>query len=374
MIIQFLTIKNTVSINGGDFMDLPLKGIRILDLTRLLPGGFCTLILSDLGAEVIKVEQPGLGDYIRWFKPFVGNVSVFHYTINRGKKSVILDLKKDEDQRRFHKLVKKSDVVIESFRSGVAERLGVDFNTLIKHNPKLVYCSIRGSIMEGDDKPIHDLNAQGLSGILNLMEFICGKIDKVPLPIADLASGALCAISVLAGLLEAKVKGNGVKLEVGLVESSIFWNIVALSIVIGGVKLNDFFGLKKVAYYDVFETKDGEYITVASIEEKFWSILLNKLGIRVSDRESADAYQIVKNRIGNMTLKEIKTIFREEPACVEPVYSPREVIENTEFKHVIKETKGKVKVIATPIKLLDKVLVKVDDPPELGEDQEMVSA
>jgi len=141
-----------------------LDGIRVLDLTRLLPGDYCTLLLGDMGAEVIKVEEPRLGDYIRWLPPLIGSQSVFHLMLNRNKKSMKLNLRSEKSREIFYRLVERSDVVVEGFRPGVVKRLGIDYDSVNEANPHIVYCSMSGYGQDGPyrDRAGHDVNYIGV--------------------------------------------------------------------------------------------------------------------------------------------------------------------------------------------------------------------
>ncbi|HET7615304.1 MAG TPA: CaiB/BaiF CoA-transferase family protein, partial [Bacillales bacterium] len=176
-------------------MSLPLESIRVLDLTRLLPGPYCTMFLADFGAEVVKVEAPGLGDYARWIEPKIGTDGAQFHSLNRNKKSIVLDLKKEAGKGVFLKLVESADVVIESFRPGVMKRLGIDYDVLNKINPGLVYCALTGFGQDGPyaGQPGHDINYLGYSGLLALQR---GSEERPVVPaaqIADLGGGALPA-------------------------------------------------------------------------------------------------------------------------------------------------------------------------------------
>src|SRR5919106_5017347 len=171
----------------------PLSGVRVLDLTRLLPGGYATLLLADLGADVIKVEEPGRGDYIRWTPPMVGEHSSGHLALNRNKRSITLNLKADEGRALFVRLAEGSDVVIESFRPGVMDRLGVGYGALRARNPRLVYCAISGYGQDGPRSQVagHDLNYIGYAGILSMTGEDAPAIPGVQ--IGDLAGGGMAA-------------------------------------------------------------------------------------------------------------------------------------------------------------------------------------
>jgi len=349
----------------------PLDGIKVLDLTRLLPGGFCTLILADLGAEIIKVEQPIMGDYIRIFEPFVDGVSIYHYTVNRGKKSIVLDLKKDEDRIKFYELVKTVDVVVESYRPSVTKKLRIDYETLRRINKRLVYCSIRGFLRDDVKRPIHDLNAQGLSGVIDLMKKLIGKPEKVPIPIADLASGALCAIGILSGIIKARAMGEGSNIVIGMVEASIFWNILAISTILGGGAVEDPLGIKSIPYYNIYETKDNKYLTVAPMEEKFWKSFVEKLGLRIENRDSKEALKCIKDKFLTITLDELIQLFGDNRECIEPVYDIKQVLQDDAFREIFQKIeKTDITALATPIKIDGKINMAKKAPPKLGEDNE----
>jgi len=177
-----------------------LEGIRILDLSRLLPGPYCTLLLADMGAEVIKVEEPGRGDYLRSLAPYENGMSVPFELLNRGKKSVVLNLETKQGQEILHKLVARADVFLESFRPGTTKKLGCDFETIRQVNPQIVYCSLTGFGQTGPyrDLPGHDINFLALSGFLSLN----GKNEPVvpALQVGDLAGGMLAALTITTAL------------------------------------------------------------------------------------------------------------------------------------------------------------------------------
>ena len=206
---------------------LPLRGIRILDLTRYLSGPYATLLLAEMGAEVIKVEAPELGDDTRHIAPMQGDVSFYHSTINRSKSSVELDLKSDQGRELVHAMAADCDVFIQNFRTGVAERLGMGFDDMSKVNPRLVYCSISGFGGIGPDssRAAFDLIIQAESGVMSLN----GESDRPPsklgLPVADLTSGMFAAQGILAALLRRSTSGKG-----GLVEVNMMTSLLSLSV------------------------------------------------------------------------------------------------------------------------------------------------
>jgi alpha-methylacyl-CoA racemase len=205
-------------------MSLPLDGIRVLDLSRLLPGGYCSLLLADYGADVLKVEDTGLGDYIRWAPPAYDGVepsaaSALFLSLNRGKRSIRLNLKVREGRDVLLRLVREHDVLLESFRPGVLDRLGVGYERLREVNPGLVYCAITGYGQEGPDRdrPGHDMNYLARGGLLGLSGLPGGPPVPAAGQIADIGGGALmAAFGILAALHERERSGEGQLVDVSM--------------------------------------------------------------------------------------------------------------------------------------------------------------
>lgn len=253
-----------------------LAGLRVLDLSRLLPGPFCTLYLAQLGAEVIKIEEPEGGDYAR------GSREMFAL-INRGKKSVTIDLRQPEDQARFRELVKTADVLIESFRPGVMARFGCDYESLKAINPRLVYASLTGYGHSGPyrDWAGHDMNYLAIAGVLDQIGRAGGAPALSNLQIADLAGGALtCAMGVLAAVLGARASGEGSFVDVAMMDGALALQPIALASyrsegrapqrgadLLSGALPN----------YSLYRCRDGGYLAVGALEPKFFSGLLKAL-------------------------------------------------------------------------------------------------
>jgi alpha-methylacyl-CoA racemase len=248
-----------------------LAGVRVIDLSRLLPGPYCSLLLAQYGAEVIKIEEPNGGDYARSLEPQLFEL------VNRGKRSVTLDLRKVEDVDAFARLVETADVVLESFRPGVMDRLGCGYQTLRAHNPKLVYAALTGYGQNGPlrDAASHDINALALSGVLQQI----GNAGEAPamsnLPLADLAGGALhCASAILAAVIGARSSGVGAFVDASLLDGSFALNLMAMTAIRqtgvsrprGGDMLSG-----ALARYAVYECADGEHIALGALEPKFWA-------------------------------------------------------------------------------------------------------
>ena len=240
---------------------LPLDGLRVVDFSMFVPGPFCSALLADLGAEVIKVEQPK-GDPGRAYVP------VQFATENRNKRSISIDLKKAESRRVVEKLIQKADVALEGFRPGVAKRLGIDYETLRKHNPKLIYCSISGYGQTGPwrERPGHDVNYVAAAGALAFPGHWLKPPARSSLPVADMGGGAFAAVSILSSLYERNQTGKGAYLDLSLFETAFFWAAMRHSLDPQVDPRAHIFPVN-----DVFETADGKRLTLGILEEHFWN-------------------------------------------------------------------------------------------------------
>lgn len=252
-----------------------------MDLTRLLPGDLATQLLADLGAEVIKVEEPQVGDYMRHLGPMVDGMGYPFLLLNQGKKSVAVDLKTEAGQDLVHRLVPSADLVVEQFRPGVAARLGVDYERLRPLREDIVYCSFSGFGREGPyrDRPAHDLNFYALSGGLHMT----GRGDRPSLPgvpVADVAAGYLAAFAMVAALLHRERTGEGSHLDLAIFDALPHLNVLNLAEVFGGRDPGpgDTFPTGLFPFYEVYETADGRFLTLGALEEKFWHRLCGVLG------------------------------------------------------------------------------------------------
>jgi alpha-methylacyl-CoA racemase len=260
-----------------------LRGIKILDLSRLLPGPFLTMVLADLGADVVKVEDPRIGDYLRAIPPQKGGVSGRYLAVNRGKRSMTLDLKAPAQRDAFLQMVERADVVVESFRPGVLDKLGVGYATLAARNPKIVVCSISGYGQTGPyaHRAGHDLDYIALAGVL-AMGGAAGGAPMMPgVQIADLAGGALwSATAILAALVGRERTGKGAHLDISMTEGALALLAAELGNLDCGARptrgvetLNG-----SLACYGVYATKDDRYLAVGALEPKFWIALNQALG------------------------------------------------------------------------------------------------
>ncbi|MFQ5842204.1 MAG: CaiB/BaiF CoA transferase family protein, partial [Thermodesulfobacteriota bacterium] len=287
-----------------------LDGVKILDLTRLLPGNFCTLLLADNGADVLKIEDTDRGDYGRWYPPRVRTQSAYFLALNRNKKSMKLNLKTDEGKTIFMQLAQRSDVILEGFRPGVTDRLGIGYEAVRKVNSQIIYCSISGYGQDGPyrDKVGHDINYIGIGGILG----ITGQRDGPPVipasQIADIGAGGMMAtIGILMALLHQRKTGKGQYIDISMLDGVVSWlSLFASQYFVdgeipkrGGMMLNGQFPC-----YRVYKTKDGNFITIGALEEKFWKNLCRALG-----REDLIPHQYAKGPQGNEVVSQLEEVF-----------------------------------------------------------------
>lgn len=324
-------------------MSGPLEGTTILDLTRLLPGNYGTLLLVDLGADVIKVEEPGRGDYIRWTPPLVDGESAVHRALNRGKRSIALNLKKPEGVAVLRRLADATDGLLESFRPGVMDRLGVGYETLAAENPRLVYCALTGYGQDGPyrDRVGHDVNYIGYAGLLHATGTTGGPPTLPSVQVGDFSGGMAMALGFLAGLVEAKSTGRGRFVDVSMLDVVFSWLGVHLATSLatgeppirGGMPLTG--GL---ACYRVYRTQDGRFLTVGALEPQFWQALCEALELQdLIDRQYEEDQEAVAQRLQAL----FETRDRDEwveklahlDACVGPVNDVAEALNDPQVEH-----------------------------------------
>ena len=255
----------------------PLAGIRILDLTRLLPGAVATFILRQLGAEVIKVEEPTHGDYARWMPPLHDGLGIFFRSCNRGKKSLALDLKSADGQAVLHRLAQNADVLIEGFRPGVAARLGADYESLRQINPQLVYCSLSGW---GQTGPLaqhsgHDLNYIAQAGLLGAELHPGAPASQV----ADIGGAYVAVMGILAALFQRARTGAGDYIDVSMAEAAMPFAMTAWVEALSPQLDTPFYSLRgESACYHVYRSRDDKPLALAALEPKFWENFCNAVG------------------------------------------------------------------------------------------------
>ena len=261
-----------------------LDDVRVLDLSRLLPGPYATQLLADLGADVIKVEDTDAGDYAREMPPFSSRgVGAIFDAVNRGKRSVGLDLKSESGRAAFYDLVVGADAVLEGFRPGVVDRLGVDDESLRAHNEELVYCSLSGYGQTGPyaDRVGHDLNYVGLAGLLDMTREDESRTPQLPgYQVADLAGGLVAAFSIVGGLLSRELGGGGEYVDVAMTDVvASFSQPIATEVLSGGDPRPGETPLTGAyPWYDVYETADRRYVTLGALEPTFWRAFCTEAG------------------------------------------------------------------------------------------------
>jgi alpha-methylacyl-CoA racemase len=361
----------------------PLQGVRVLDLSRLLPGPFATLVLADLGADVVKLEEPQGGDYLRWMPPLAGEQSGYFHAINRNKRSVALDLRRPEGAAAFLRLARGADVVLESFRPGVLERLGLGWDALHAANPRLVLCSISGYGQDGPyrERAGHDLDYAAIAGVVALN----GPAER-PLPlgvqVADLAGGSWPAVAgILAALVRRGVTGEGAHVDVSMTEGALALLAMAhgaasargAPLARAGEILNG-----GAACYDVYRTKDGRFVALAALEPKFFEAFCAAVGRpELADRHLDDGGRGPRAELeaifASRTREEWTRFAGEHDVCVAPVLEGDEPRDDPQLRargaFVEIETPWEGRAlpgVATPVRIRG-VQAPLRAAPQLGE-------
>jgi len=344
----------------------PLAGLRVLDLTRLLPGPVCTLYLADLGADVVKIEDTGAGDYARHLGSTPGTASAFFRAVNRNKRSLALDLKDARGRDVYFALARNADIVVESFRPGVVAALGVDYAATAGVNPRIVYAAITGYGQTGPRAPLagHDINYLGYAGVLDQTGARGAPPALSNLQIADLLGGAAtAAVAILAALVGAQRSGRGRYIDVAMADSALAHNIFSLhaleqwgrtlprgeDLLTGGVPC-----------YGVYPTQDGRWLAVGALEEKFWRRLCATIG-RPDLAESGLATDADGDRVrgelsavfGGAPLSHWTQLFACVDCCVTPVQTLEEALADPQFtarRMVVTDADG-TRRYAPPFKL-----------------------
>lgn len=377
--------------------ELPLSGVKVLDLSRLLPGPFCSLLLADLGAEVLKVEDTGMGDYVRWTPPYQGSeeakangtASAQFNALNRNKKSVQIDLKTDAGREILLKLVAEHDVVLESFRPGVLDKLGVGYETMKGVNAGLVYCAITGY---GQDGPFrlragHDMNYLGLNGVLGLSGTKDGPPVSAAGQIADIGGGAqMAAVAILAALIRQRATGEGANIDISMTDGALSWLAMpAASSLAGDTRRRGDVDLAgKWACYVPYEAADG-WVSCGALEPKFWKSFCEGVG-----REDLIAKQFAL--VGSDEHAEIAAVFKsktrdewaafnaERDCCIEPILEIDEALESDLVRErgmvmsVDQPGVGEVRQLAPPFVIDGVRPSRAESAPAFGEHTDEVLA
>ncbi|HEX4467831.1 MAG TPA: CoA transferase [Solirubrobacteraceae bacterium] len=321
-------------------MSLPLEGVRVLDLSRLLPGGFCSLLLADFGADVLKVEDTGMGDYIRWSPPYYEGAhetakSALFLSLNRNKRSIRIDLKNEQGREALLALVREHDVVLESFRPGVLDRLGVGYERMREENPGIVYCAITGYGQDGSkrDASGHDMNYLGLVGLLGITGESGGAPIQAGGQIADIGGGALmAAFGIMAALRErdggagTPGSGEGQLVDVSMADGALSWlaMVAATYFADGTVPRRGELPLAgALVCYRPYECSDG-WVSLGALEPKFWQAWCRGVGrddliAKQFERPGSDAHAEVCEIFEQRTREQWEAFAREHDCCLEPV-------------------------------------------------------
>jgi len=363
-----------------------LTGLKMLDLSRLLPGPYCSLLLADLGMEVLKVEDPEQGDYLRMIGPIRKNDSANFLALNRNKKSMILNLKVKEGKEIFYKLIQSYDIVLESFRPGVMERLGIGYQELKKGNPRIILCSLSGYGQDGPyrERSGHDINYIGLGGVLELT----GMKNSPPIPpavqIADIGGGGMmAAIAVLAAAIHREKTGKGQFLDISMMDGVVSWlSMHAGKYFMDGElpKRGDMHLTGRYACYQVYAAKDGRYMSLGAMEQKFWKNFCEAIGRRdliykqyIEGEEQLRVIEEIQELFKTKTQKEWIDFFKNVDACCEPILTFEEVFHHPQVLHrqMVMEyehpVEGKIRQVGHPIKSSQFDFELRTPPPRLGE-------
>ncbi|MFD1850444.1 CaiB/BaiF CoA transferase family protein [Oceanobacillus bengalensis] len=370
-------------------MSLALSNIRVLDLSRVLAGPYCTMILGDLGAEVIKVEAPGGSDETRfWGPPFQHDVSAYYLCANRNKKSITVDLKSKEGIKIIKELIQDSDVVINNFKTGTMERLGLSYDTLSKLNPKIVYCSITGFGETGPykDMPGYDFIIQAMSGLMSITGDETSGPQKVGVAITDILTGLYATIGIQAALLERTQSDIGQKIDISLYDSAVssLVNVGSNYLMSGAVPKPLGNKHANIVPYQTFKTLDGEMVIAVGNDNQFKNLcrMMEKPEISENSKFRTNPAR-VKNREQLVPLLQdifsTKTTAFWQGKCNEnnipcgPIQNIEQVINDPQlqarnmFLEADHPTAGPIKMVGSPIKL-SRTPVKLNaHPPDPGE-------
>lgn len=323
----------------------PLRSLKVLDFSTLLPGPYATMLLGDMGAKVLRIEAPGRVDLVKMMHPLDGEVSTAYSYLNRGKSSLFLDLKREGAIDEVKELVKDYDVVVEQFRPGVMERLGIGYGALREVNPRLIYCAITGYGQTGPyrDRAGHDINYLSLAGVSSH----CGRAKDGPPPmgiqIADVAGGSHHAVmGILAAVIERQQTGEGQFVDISMTDAAFALNAMSgAACLAGGVEQKPESSLLNGgSFYDYYKTRDSRWLSVGSLEPQFFARLCDSLGLlhlkSLGQSEIPDHQRklkaAIREKVLEKTLVEWRDIFAGQDACVEPVLTISEAAEHPQIK------------------------------------------
>ncbi|MBW8010281.1 MAG: CoA transferase [Chloroflexi bacterium] len=347
----------------------PLDSLKILDFSTLLPGPYATMFLADLGADVVRIEAPNRPDIVRLSPPLDGDTSAWHGLLNRSKRSLALDLKKPGGSDVVKRLVETYDIVLEQFRPGVMDRLGVGYEELKAVNPKLIYCALTGYGQTGPyrDRAGHDINYLSLAGVSSHT----GRKEHGPFPmglqVADVGAGSYnVMVGILAAEIHRRETGEGQFVDVSMYDGSLAWNAQAAShfFVSGDDPEWEGMWLNGGSYYDYYRTRDGRYLSVGSLEPQFWEGFcqaierpdLIKRGYSLDLADQRQLKTAIQKTIASRDFDDWLEVFAAVDVCVEPVLNLSEVVDHSQFQaremliEIPKTDGGLQRQIGNPIK------------------------
>lgn len=317
-----------------------LANLKILDFTTLVPGPFATMMLADMGAEVLRIESPTRPDLLRNMPPFADGQSTAHGTLNRNKRSIALDLKNPEAVAIAKRLVEDYDIVIEQFRPGVMQRLGLGYEQLHEINPKLIYCSVTGYGQTGPyrDRAGHDNNYLSISGLNGYSGRGGDRTPIMGMPVADIAGGSLHAvIGILAAVNQRHISGEGQQIDISMTDAMFSLNALFGSTYLSaGVEpTSGSMSLNGGSFYDYYQTSDNRYLSIGSLEPQFFQVLCQTLGddelLTLANQQDSETQKALRAKldtiIATKTLAQWREIFKDREACVEPVLTFAEACE-----------------------------------------------
>jgi len=352
-------------------MDGPLKGLLVLDLTRVLVGPYCTMVLSDLGARVIKVEAPEVGDDSRKFGPFVEDQSAYFMSLNRGKESIALNLKNEDDKKIFERILEKADILVENFKPGTLERWGYGWNDLKDKYPKLIYASASGFGQTGPMKglPAYDMVVQGMGGLMSVTGQPDSEPTRVGTSIGDITAGLFTAIGINAALYDRQKTGRGMQIDVSMLDCqiAILENAIARYLSKGEIPKPMGSRHPSIAPFEAFKTKNS-YIIIAAGNDKLFEGMCLTLGCdcykldRFKDNQSRtnnidELKKIIEAKLLHKTTEEWVALFTEKKIPCGPINNIKEAVDNPQiqFRNMIVSANhdkiGNFKMAGNPIKM-----------------------
>ncbi len=376
-------------------MKQALEGLRVLDLTRVLAGPYVTMIMADLGADVVKVEVPGRGDDARHFGPYVGSESAYFMSINRGKRSIELDLKQEEDRELFLRLTAKADIVVENFRPGTMEKLNLGYEELKKHNPRIIYAAVSGFGHTGpySHRPAYDAVVQAMGGIMSITGPVGGPPVRVGTSMGDITAGLFAAVGILAAIHHRDMTGEGQKVDVAMLDCqvAVLENAISRYSVTGEVPGPNGNQHPSITPFETFRTKDGEIMIAAGNDALFTKLchVLNKSEWLEDDRFSTNKLRtdhrdllvtMMNEAIGAETTETWQEKLLEAGVPSGPINTVDKVIQDPQVRArqmiqtVVHPDAGPVTMPGIPIKMSCTPGMIRRPPPRLGEHKDEILA